>query len=154
VKVLGILSGKRSGLFELGAASLYAVGWILGANYFWLALTAFAITVVMLAIGSHHEQDRKRARIAVAMVSAAFVLPALLILGRSKLELAERDRFHSYLSEHSCTYAGEAVVGMSQGGCRYEECVGPEPIEVRQYFCAATGHNITFTGFKEGAYGR
>lgn len=100
MKILGVLSGDRSGSFELGAAALYAVGWILGAEHFWLALTAFAITVVVLAIGSLHEQDRKRARIAVALVSAAFVLPAMLVLGQSRLELTERDRFHSYLLEH------------------------------------------------------
>lgn len=78
----------------------------------------------------------------------------MLVLGRSKLEIVERNRFQSYLPEHVCTYAGEAVVGMSYGGCRFEECVGPEPIEDRQYFCATTGQHITLTEFKEGAYGR
>lgn len=153
MKLLGILKGERSGSFELGAAAFYATGWILGASYFWLALAAFALSVVVVTIGSRGDEDRKRARFAVALVSVAFVLPALLILGWSKFELIERDRFRSYLSEHRCTYTGDEVVAMSRGGCRFEECVDPEPIEDQQYFCAATGKLITFTEFKGGAYG-
>ncbi len=154
MKLLGVLAGKRSGSFELGAAAFYVAGWMLGASYFWLAFPAFALSVIVLTIGSRGDEDRKRAGFAVALVSVAFVLPALLMLGWSKFELIERDRFRSYLSEHRCTDAGEAVVGMSRGGCRFEQCVGPEPIEDQQYFCAATGKHITFTEFKEGAYGR
>ena len=52
MKILGVLSGDRSASFKLGAAASYAIGWILGAEHFWLALTAFAITVVVLVIGS------------------------------------------------------------------------------------------------------
>lgn len=154
MKLIGILKGKWSGLLELGAAAFYATGWMFGASYFWLALAAFALSIVFLAIGSQLEQDRKRSRFAVALVFVAFVLPALLMLLWSRFELIEQDRFRSYLSEHRCTYAGKAIVGMSRGGCRFEECVGPEPIENQQYLCSATGKHVTFTEFKEGGYGR
>lgn len=154
MKLFGILNGERSGFLEFGAAAFYATGWILGAKYFWLSLAAFALSVFVLFIGTNLEENRKHARIAVAIISVAFVLPALLMLVWSKFELIERDRFRSYLSEHRCTYAGEAVVGMSRGVCRFGECAGPEPIEDQQYLCAATGKIITLTEFKEGAYGR
>ena len=98
MKLLGVLTGERSGSFELGAGALYMAGWILGASYFWLALAAYALSVVVLTIGSRGDEDRKRARFAVALVSVAFVLPALLMLGWSKFELIERDRFRSSMN--------------------------------------------------------
>lgn len=154
MKLIGVLRGERSGSFELGAVVLYVAGWLLGARYFWFSLAAFVLSVVVLTIGSLGDEDRKRARFGVAFISVPFVLPALLMLGWSKDELNERERFRSYLAEHRCTYVGETVVGMSRGGCRFEECVGPEPIEDLQYFCAVTGKSITLTDFKQGAYGR
>lgn len=154
MKILGILKGERAGAFELGAAAFYAAGWMLGARHFWIALAAFALSVVVIMIGSRGDDDRPRARLGIAIFSVPFVLPAIGLLVLSKSELIERDRFRSYLSEHRCTYAGEVVVGMSRGGCRFGECTGPEPIEERQYFCAATGKHITITDFSKGGYGR
>lgn len=154
MKIIGVLSSARGGAFEWGAAAFYAVGWLLGARHFFLALAAFAAAVVLLAVGAFGEEDRKRAKLGVALVSAAFLIPALVMLGQSRLDLAERDRFRSYLADHRCKYVEETVVGMSRGGCKFEECVDSEPIEDQEFFCAATGKHVTFTGFKEGAYGR
>ena len=154
VKILGVLSTAVGRAFEWAAVGFYVAGWVLGTRHFFLALAAFAAAIALLAIGSRREEDTKRARLGVAIVSTAFVIPALVVLGQGKMELAERDRFRSYLAEHRCAYAGETVVGMSRGGCKFEDCEGPEPIEDQEFFCAATGKNITFTGFKEGAYGR
>lgn len=154
MKIFGVLSASRGAVFELGAAASYTLGWILGARYFSLALVAFAAAVAVLAIGARREEDRKRARFGVALVSAAFVLPALLVLGQWKMDLVDRERFRSYRTEHRCDYTGDTVVGMSKGGCRFEECVDPEPIEDQEFFCVATGKHITLTDFKEGSYGR
>ena len=154
MKILGFLTTVRSGVFELAAAIVYFVGWYLGAQHFYFALAAFAGSVVLLGAGALREEDRKKARSGVALIAAVFVLPALIVLVQSRMELFERERFQRYLAEHRCEYAGEAVVGMSPGGCRYEECVDPEPIEDQQFLCSVTGKYITFTGFKEGAYGR
>ena len=153
MKVFGVLSGSRGGAFELGATALYVVGWLLGARYFVFALTAFAAAVVLLVLGAGSEENKRSARLGVALISAAFVIPALVVLAQQRIDLSERERFLSYLDEHECNYSGEAVVGMSRGGCRFEECVDPEPIEDQQFFCTATGRHITFSDFKMGTYG-
>jgi hypothetical protein len=134
VKLLGVLSSGRGRAFEISATTLHATGWLLGARHFLVALAAFAAAVVLLAIGASRGADWKRARLGVALVSVAFVLPALVGLGQLKMDLVERDRFRSYLAEHRCKYVGEAVVGLSRGGCRFEECADPKPIEDQQFF--------------------
>lgn len=147
-------SPTRARLFESGAIAVYLFGWILGGRYFWLALLAFALAGGLFVAAFMRGENEKQGMLGAALVSAAFVIPALVVLWQSKADLLEIERFRAYLAEHRCEYAGETVVGMSRGGCKFEDCVGPEPIEDEQFLCATTGKYITLTGFKEGNYGR
>lgn len=145
---------SRTRLFEMGAITVYLSGWILGGRNFWLALFAFALAGGLFIAAFMRSENEKKGVLSAALVSAAFVIPALVVLWQSKADLLEIERFRAYLADHRCEYAGETVVGVSRGGCKFENCAGPEPIEDQQFLCATTGKYITLTGFKEGNYGQ
>ena len=147
-----VFADYREKVFAYATFALYILGWSFGERYLLFALLSFAASGICAFNAIPPDADNKKQQWQQAgFILAAFILPALGAFWVAHENDAEADRFRAYLSEHSCKYVGDTVTGYSKGGCvRWERCEDPQEIEEQEFFCAATGHHITYSNFKVG----
>ena len=149
-------SSTRERLLARTSIVIYLIGWLMVFSRPEFAAIVFVVAgaTVILSTPSG-APGRKQIFHQNLFVAAAFVLPALGMCWTKYQDLGEVRRWNSYLSLHRCEHRGDVVTGFSKGGCdRSEDCQPGEEIEEPEYFCMTTEKSITFSGFREGNYGR
>lgn len=149
-------AANREKLYTYIFFALYGLAMLLASSrHLALALLALAASsVCVFQTFSIDSDDRAQQRKKVYLTLAVFMLPGLYVLWTVHQQESEKRKFEAYLAEHSCTYQGNVITGVSQGGCDREgNCEEPQEVEAAEFLCSSTGNRITFADFKAGHYG-
>jgi hypothetical protein len=149
-------SSKRERLLTGLSIAVYLVGWFLISSRPEVAAMIFVAAGAILILSTPTDASGRKPLFEQNLVAAAAcVLPALGMCWSKYQDLGETRRWNSYLSQHQCRYREQVVTGYSKGGCdRSGDCQPGEEIEEPEYFCMTTKKRITFSGFREGNFGK